>query len=199
MQRRRRTRSLSASTGDRAGTRRRRGRCTARGQTKKSLYSSCADSSRSPRCKHPPDTRTNSCGGVFFLESYLGAIVMTRSGRVVKPPVASDATAATIQSAVPATAVRKRPRRSPGPTRKGAVVERLVRRLHSLAEAKAKYGKKFVTPYESAETGVRENWEVLEARRGDVLVLREADAQQKVGSLILGRAWRRLRVTWPTA
>jgi hypothetical protein len=125
---------------------------------------------------------------------------MTRSGRVVKPPVASDAiAAAAIQSAVPATAGRKRPRRRPGPTPKGAVVERLVRRLHSLAEAKAKYGKKFVTPYESAETGIRENWQVLEARRGDVLVLREADAPQKVGSLILGRAWRRLRVTWPTA
>ena len=147
----------------------------------------------------PPRHPNEFMRRVFFFESYPGAIVMTKSGRVVKPPVASDATAATIQSAVPATAVRKRPRRSPGPTRKGAVVERLVRRLHSLAEAKAKYGKKFVTPYESAETGVRKNWEVLEARRGDVLVLREADAQQKVGSLILGRAWRRLRVTWPTA
>ena len=197
VRRERRTRSLSASSGDRAGTRRRRGRCTARGQTKNHSTRAAPTARALLDANTPPTPERIHASGFFFSNPTPGAIVMTKSGRVVKPPVASDATAATIQSAVPATAVRKRPRRSPGPTRKGAVVERLVRRLHSLAEAK--YGKKFVTPYESAETGVRKNWEVLEARRGDVLVLREADAQQKVGSLILGRAWRRLRVTWPTA
>ena len=100
----------------------------------------------------------------------------TRSGRVSKPRVAADAAPTLFQPVLPATAGRWRARAKPGPKPVGKVKILRLQRVHSLGEAKDKYGMRFVTPYEidtTGEIGIKAHWDIHDARNGDVLVLKE--------------------------
>ncbi len=73
-------------------------------------------------------------------------------------------------------------------------------RMHSLREARATYGGKFVTRYEFDKTGkigINAQWETHEALHGEVVVLKEegTDLVRAPSSC----AGLRLRTTWDRA